>query len=78
MTRHPGESGAVMEMAGTSPAIEICLYLDSRFQRPGMTAHGGHFTSFLPVIFSRLPCMIALYLAFGIFRPSRIFSVSRM
>ena len=37
-----------------------------------------YFTSFLPVSFSRLPCMMALYFAFDRSRPSKIFSVSRM
>jgi hypothetical protein len=48
------------------------------FRGPFDERRRGHFTSFLPVSFSRLPCMMALYLAFGILRPSKIFSVSRM
>ena len=42
------------------------------------TGKEGYFTSLRPVIFSRLPCMIALYLAFDRSRLSKIFSVSRM
>jgi hypothetical protein len=41
-------------------------------------ARRGYFTSLRPVIFSRLPYIIALYFAFDRSRLSRIFRVSRM
>src|SRR5258708_25695160 len=63
------------------PGHDVDFYLDPGFAlsaRPGMTRFARHFTSFRPVIFSRLPYMIALYFAFDRSRLSKIFSVSRM
>src|SRR3954452_16311970 len=55
------------QMAGAKPGHEARV-----MQRR------SYFTSLRPVIFSRLPCMIALYFAFDRSRLSKIFSVSRM
>ncbi len=55
-------------MAGTKPGHDA--FRDSE--------GNVYFTSFRPVIFSRLPYMIALRFAFDMSMPSRIFSVSRM